>query len=88
MTTTNDDRALHKLFGMLITEVFQKRPANPNKPLNRSAHLQHDIPMTEFVAHNVKVNTTTYIWGPGGSSAYVDAGGNSSARWGEVGEWA
>ena len=91
MTTPSSDKSLAKLFGMLITEVFQKKDPNPNKPFNRSLHPAEDIPLTDWVQNSTHHTNTTYIWGPGGTSAYTDrgsGGGDSAARWGEAGTWA
>ena len=88
--TVGSDRALGRLLGMLYTEVFQKNPRNPNKPLNRSGHLREDIPVIENVITFFKDSTETYVYGPdNGHNAHGSGiSGASAARWGEVGTWA
>ena len=87
--TVGSDRALGRLLGMLYTEVFQKNPRNPNKPLDRSGHLREETPVIENVITHFKADSTTYIWGPGGVSSFTEAASvDSAARWGEVGVWA
>ena len=35
--------SLAKLIGTIATEVFAKKPDNPNAPLNRSQHVRADV---------------------------------------------
>ena len=86
------DLALAKLIGYLYTEVFQKRPADPNKPLNRAMHL----PEVEVIADRdwafgavYTVNQNT-VWGPGGQSDTTSDGGAgrpTACRWSFFGTW-
>ena len=88
--TIGNDRALGRLLGLLYTEVFQKRPRNLNKPLNRSAHLTEDQPLSEEFKTFFKDSTETYVYGPdfGHSADVSGVAGASAARWGESGTWA
>ena len=76
-----EDLAFARLMGSLYTEVFQRRPSNPNKPLNRSSHhVDTQITTDDLLATEV-TNTNLYVWGPGGASPFT----NSSSLYGEWG---
>ncbi len=84
-----DDNALAKLLGALYTEVFTRRPTNPNKPLNQSIHILEDQPILDNVKSVEIPNTVTYQWGPAGTSGEAPVASTvAAARWSEIGTWA
>ena len=83
----SDDRAFARLIGTLYTEVLQRRVANPNKPLNKTAHSPFEQVIGDDVKSTLDTSTNTFQWGPGGSSDEVD-GTPLSVRWSFTGEWA
>lgn len=85
----SDDLALAKLLGALYTEVFAKKPSNPNKPLNQSAHLLQDQPIKDDTKSVLIPNTVTYVWGTAGTSGEAPVASTDIAtRWSEIGTWA
>ena len=87
-----DENALPRLLGHLYTEVFQRKTANPNKPLNQSIHAPYEQVMSDSVKARLddRSITNNSIWGPGGISDELDTGGveNQSMRWSFTGQWA
>lgn len=85
----NDELALSRLLGAIYTEVFQKKPANPNLPLNNAVHNIEEQYVNDFAKSVVIPNSVTYIWGPGGFSGEAPLPSvDISGRWGESGIWA
>ena len=85
----NEELALSRLLGAIYTEVFQKKPSNPNLPLNNALHNVEEQYVSDSVRGIEIPTAVTYIWGPGGASGEAPpATGDVSGRWGEVGIWA
>lgn len=76
-----EDLAFARLLGSLYNEVFQRKPSNPNKPINRSSHHQDQQVVSDDVLATEVTNTNLYIWGPGGSSPFTNSSG-LYAEWG------
>lgn len=82
----SDDLTLSRLLGELYTEVFQRKPHNPNKPTSRASHNISARPVSDALKTRLVTGTNVYIWGPGGVSDETD-GTPSSTRWGFSGVW-
>ena len=83
----DDDIALSRLIASIYTEVFQRKAANPNKPLNRSIHAAWEQPTDDANKTRLIASTVVYQWGPGGFSDETNAT-PQSARWGFTAAWA
>ena len=81
-----DEIALSKLIASIYTEVFQRRPSNPNKPLNTSNHPGYPQTMDDNVKAPLIASTVVYQWGPGGFSDETNAT-PQSARWSFTATW-
>lgn len=77
----SDDLALARLLGILYTEVMQRKPADPNKPINRSTHTLYEQPMIDEVKAVEYTNTNLWAWGPGGFSPQTNVQ-DLHAQWG------
>ena len=84
--SVSNENALGKLLGEIYTQVFQKKPLNPNKPLNRSSHLSYDQIVSDEFRNTLDDSANIFIWGPGGFSDEVDET-PLSVRWGFTGVW-
>jgi hypothetical protein len=76
-----DDLTLARLLGYLYTEVFETTSADPNIPLNRSAHLDEEQFIRDRVRTTVLAASANYVWGPGGVSPMSGLPG-MHATWG------
>ena len=89
MPVIEEDRVLSRLLGALYTEVFQRRTANPNKPLNRSSHLVQEQLVLDDIKTRLEPSTVTYVWGVSGVSDEAGSGiDNVAVRWSFTGQWA
>jgi hypothetical protein len=83
-----EELALSRLLGALYTEVFQRKPANPNKPLNRGSHQAYEQSIEDSMKTRLLTDASiTEVWGPSGSSDETDSS-NLSVRWSFTGQWA
>tara|TARA_Y100000310_G_scaffold160685_1_gene160462 strand:- start:1301 stop:1570 length:270 start_codon:yes stop_codon:yes gene_type:complete len=88
MPLIEDDNVLSRLLGTLFTEVFQRKTADPNKPLNNAGHLVHQQLVLDEMKIRLEPHTVTYIWGPGGLSDEAGSGSDAlSARWSFTAVW-
>jgi hypothetical protein len=83
----SDFNTLPRLIATLYTEVFQNKPDNPNKPINKGSHLVHEQLLTDAIKTRLEASGGTYIWGPGGVSDEAATGGTTSVRWSFTGIW-
>lgn len=76
--------ALSKMLGNIYTEVLQKKPANPNAPINRTQHLREDFSI-EHVHHEQTItqSAVTCIWGNSTTVGFSDQMQSTSqaVRW-------
>lgn len=75
------------LLALLDSEVFGKKPNNPNKPLYRSSHPDFiQIVTDRFKPRMVTAAGLTFKWGMSGKSDETTDRA-VSARWGFTGRW-
>lgn len=80
--------AFAKVMGEVFTEVFQKRPENPNTPINVTRHNYDDAVIgDDGRAKLLTLSAITYVWGAAG---YSDESGGTpqSVRYDMFGKWA
>tara|TARA_Y100000034_G_scaffold115757_1_gene153315 strand:+ start:853 stop:1119 length:267 start_codon:yes stop_codon:yes gene_type:complete len=84
-----EDSTLAHLLAFINTEVFTKKPENPNKPIKKTSSRFEQIVMIDDVLTNDYADANpTFIWGPGGiSDTAVGAAVDTSVRWGFTGQW-
>ncbi len=82
----DNEIALSRLLGRIYTEVFQRKPQNPNKPLNRGTHNPYEQIVTDALKSRLITGTNVFQWGPGGVGDETN-GSPSSARWSFTGWW-
>ena len=81
-----DELTLARLIGNIYTEVFQRRPYNPNKRVHLGIHRVYEQPLSEKFKSRLIADANVDQWGPGGVSDETD-GTPSAARWGFTGRW-
>ncbi len=70
-----NDNSLARLLGAIYTETFQRRPLNPNKPINRSTHNLWEMPVLDDLKTRLVTEAgMTFIYGPGGPSDEASSG--------------
>ena len=80
--------SLSKVIANIYTEVFARKPANPNTPINRTQHLRKDLVFRDDTKiREITIGSITFVWGPGGKSDET-SGTPQSVRWGFTGQWA
>ena len=76
--------SLAKVLGNIYTEVLQKKPVNPNAPINRTQHLREDFAI-EHVHHEQTItqSAVTCIWGDGVTVGFSDQmqSNSQATRW-------
>ena len=80
--------AFAKVMGEVFTEVFQKRPENPNTPINVTRHNYDDAVIgDDGRAKLLTLSAITYVWG---AARYSDESGGTtqSFRYDMFGKWA
>ena len=80
--------SLAKLIGTIATEVFSKKPENPNTPLNRSQHVRADVVFHDDLKYaKYTASSMTHVWGPAGYSDELNVSPQST-RYNFTGVWA
>mgnify|MGYP003143759968 CR=1 FL=1 len=58
----DNEIALSRLLGRIYTEVFQRKPQNPNKPLNRGTHNPYEQIVTDALKSRLITGTNVFEW--------------------------
>ena len=79
-----DAVALSKTLGNIYTEVFQKKPSNPNAPINRTHHIREDFSIEHVHREQlITQSSVTCIWGNSTTVGFSDQiqSASQATRW-------
>jgi hypothetical protein len=83
--TLQNELDLARLIGNIYTEVFQRRQADENSPIFKSANNIDSLEVSEDNFDVLHQNTAVWVWGISGSSDQTDSA-FMQGRWSE-GYW-